>query len=70
MSPHLNLKHLISSVVSLAQLVSPRVALSAELVIVTFLTRGVRNLDVLLLSGGGVNCSFYRRFKIPLYNYH
>ena len=32
MSPHLILAHLISSVVSLAQLVSPRVALLAELV--------------------------------------
>ena len=35
-SPHLILKHLISSVVSLAQLVSPSVALPAELVIFIF----------------------------------
>ena len=35
--PHLILKHINSSVVSLAQLVYPSVALPAELVITTFL---------------------------------
>ena len=52
MSPHLNLKHLISSVVSIAKLLSPSVALSSELVFKIFTIQDFRGFITLLSLGG------------------
>ena len=50
--PHLILKHLISSVVSLAQLVSPSVALPAELVYYVFVINMFNPLSPGVLDPG------------------